>query len=281
MEQISNTAIEEKALEIRRLIVRMVHAAACGHPGGPLGLADIFASLYCDPALFRHKPANPSWPERDRLILSNGHVCAVRYAAMAVSGYFKPEETLKFRKLGSVFQGHPSTRYLPAVENSGGSLGQGLSQAVGVALGARVQKAKYNVFACISDGECGEGMTWEAATAAAHHRAPVIAFMDYNGIQIDGFTKDVCDLGDLEAKFASFGWKAETRDGHNVQEIRAALKGAKDRLLENPDIGPQIVLFRTILGKGVSYMENKPGWHGKAPNNDEFKTAMKDLGVAV
>jgi transketolase len=278
---VTNDIIQEKAVEIRRLIVRMVHAAACGHPGGPLGLADIFASLYFDPQIFRHDPSKPSWADRDRLILSNGHVCAVRYAAMALAGYYKVEQAMTFRKFGSPFQGHPSTKYLPAVENSGGSLGQGLSQAVGLALGRRVQKAKYNVFVCISDGECGEGMTWEAATAAAHHKAPVIAFMDYNGIQIDGFTKDVCDLGDLEKKFASFGWRAETRDGHSVPEIRNALSSARRRLEENPEIGPQIVLFRTVLGKGVSFMENKPGWHGKAPNNEEFKTAMKDLGVAV
>lgn len=278
---VSDQQIAEQAVKIRRLIVRMVHAAKCGHPGGPLGMADIFASLYFDPEIFRHNPKRTDWPDRDRLILSNGHTCAVRYAAMCASGYFTEKEVMTFRKLGSPFQGHPSTKFLPAMENSSGSLGQGLSTAVGLALGRRVQKKNYNVFVCISDGECGEGMTWEAATAAVHHRAPVIAFMDYNGIQIDGFTRDVCDLGDLEKKFGSFGWQVETRNGHSIPEIREALGSAAERLRKNPNVGPQMVLFKTVLGKGVSYMENVPGWHGKAPNDEEFKRAMRDLGVAV
>ncbi|MCE9599980.1 MAG: transketolase [Spirochaetia bacterium] len=273
--------IAEYARNIRRLVLKMVHAAKSGHPGGPLGLADIYATLFCDSEIYRFNAKKPDWDSRDRLLLSNGHVCAVRYAAMSLAGFFSEKEVLTFRKVGSKFQGHPSTRYIPAMENSSGSLGQGLSAATGIALGKRLQGKNYNVFVCISDGECGEGMTWEAATAAAHHKAPIIAFMDYNGIQIDGFTKDVCNLGDLEKKFESFGWRATTADGHNIPEIRKSLRDAVSRLTLNPDMGPQIILFRTVLGKGVSFMENAPKWHGTPPNDEQFADAMKQLGVAV
>ena len=262
--------IAQKALSIRQWIVKMVHAATCGHPGGPLGLADIFSVLYFD--ILKHKPKKPDWEERDRLILSNGHVCAVRYAAMGVSGYLPTKELLSFRKLGSRLQGHPSTKYLPGLENSSGSLGQGLSASVGLALGARAQNKDYRVYCCISDGECGEGMTWEAATAAVHHKAPVIAFMDFNGIQIDGYTKDVCDLGDLGKKFGSFGWKVLVADGHKIADIRRAFRKAQEY-----DAGPQMIIFKTVLGKGVSYMENKPGWHGVAPNDEQLKVALAEL----
>ncbi|MBI3395429.1 MAG: transketolase, partial [Spirochaetia bacterium] len=148
-----------------------------------------------------------------------------------------------------------------------------LSNSVGLSLGARLQKKDYRVFCCISDGECGEGMTWEAVTAAVHHKAPVIAFMDYNGIQIDGFTKDVCDLGDLPAKFRAFGWKVREENGHDVAAIRRAFREAREYTA-----GPQMIAFKTVLGKGVSYMENQPGWHGKAPNDDQLAQALKELG---
>ena len=261
------------ALEIRKLVLKMVHKAASGHLGGPLGLADIFAVLYFDILDYNLKNSDEIDLNRDRLILSNGHVSAVRYATMKLAGFFPELDPLTFRKLGSPFQGHPSTRYLPELDNSGGSLGQGLSQAVGLALGARCQKKKYRVFACISDGECGEGMTWEAVTSAAHYKAPLIVFMDYNGIQIDGKTKDVCDLGDLRQKFESFGWDACEVDGHNISKIRSSFQNALEKL----DKGPQIILFRTILGKGVSFMEDNYAWHGKAPNDEQFKQAMKEL----
>lgn len=272
--QLSDADLSEKARNIRQLIVRAVHAAACGHPGGPLGLADIFSVLYFD--ILRHRPAEPDWEDRDRLLISNGHVCAVRYASMALAGFFPIEDLDTFRKLGSPLQGHPSTKWLPAVENSSGSLGQGLSTSVGLSLGARLKQKDYRVFCCISDGECGEGMTWEAAQAAVHYKAPVIAFMDYNGIQIDGFTKDVCDLGDLTAKFASFGWKVREEDGHDVSAIRAAFAAAR-----NYADGPQMILFRTVLGKGVSYMEDVPAWHGKAPNDEQYAQALQELGAGA
>lgn len=271
-EKMSDQELAKKGNEIRRLVIEMVHAAKCGHPGGPLGLADIYSVLFFD--VLKHDPKNPSWEERDRLILSNGHVGAVRYAAMSLAGYFPREDVMTFRALGSKFQGHPSTRYLPELESSSGSLGQGLSNSVGLALGARVQKKNFRVYTCISDGECGEGMTWEAATAAVHYKAPVIAFLDWNGIQIDGYTKDVCDLGDLGKKFASFGWKVIDADGHNIADIRRAFKEA-----QSYSAGPQLIAFRTILGKGVSFMENQPGWHGKAPNDEQKEKALAELVV--
>ena len=262
--------IAQKAKEVRQWIIKMVHAAKCGHPGGALGLADIFSVLYFD--IMRHRPEEPTWEDRDRLLLSNGHVCAVRYACLALAGYMPVSELLTFRKLGSRLQGHPSTLLLPEMENSSGSLGQGLSAAVGLALGARLQKKDYRVFCCISDGECGEGMTWEAAQAAVHYRTPVIAFIDNNGIQIDGFVSKVCNLGDLAAKFASFGWKAVVCDGHDIPSIRQAFTEARGY-----SDGPQIIVFNTVLGKGVSYMENVPKWHGVAPGDDLAKQALAEL----
>ncbi len=269
---VSNEELKSNAAEIRRSIIRMVHAAACGHPGGPLGLADIFSVLYFD--ILNHRPADPLWEDRDRLILSNGHVCAVRYASMALSGYFPVQDLMKFRKFGNPLQGHPSTKYLKGVENSSGSLGQGLSTAVGLALGAKIQQKNYRVYCCISDGECGEGMTWEAATAGAAYRAPVIGFMDYNGIQIDGFTKDVCDLGDLAKKFAAFGWKVHECDGHDTAKIREAFMQASGYV-----DGPQMILFKTVLGKGVSFMENNPKWHGSPPNTEQMEQALAELNL--
>ena len=248
----------------------MVHAATCGHPGGPLGLADIFSVLFFD--VLKHDPQRPDWPERDRLLISNGHVCAVRYAAMALAGYLPEEELLTFRRLGSRLQGHPSTKFLPAVENASGSLGQGLATAVGLSLGARQQGHVFRTYVCLSDGECAEGMTWEGATTAVAYRAPVIAFLDLNGIQIDGFTKDVCDLGDLPGKFASFGWRVLEADGHSIPEIRSAFTKAGEY-----QAGPQMIAFRTVLGKGVSFMENNPKWHGVAPNDDQAGRALAEL----
>lgn len=262
--------LTEKARQIRQWIIKMTNAANSGHPGGALGLADIYAVLYFD--ILRLNPQEPLWEGRDRLILSNGHVSAVRYAAMALAGYFPPEDLLNFRKLGSVLQGHPSTRYLPELENSSGSLGQGLSASVGLSLGARLQKKDYRVYCCISDGECGEGMIWEAATAAAHHRAPVIAFMDFNGIQIDGHTRDVCDLGDLASKFSSFGWRVVREDGHSIPGIRRAFSAARKY-----NSGPQLIVFKTVLGKGVSFMEDKPKWHGTPPNEEQTVQALAEL----
>ncbi|MEM7184080.1 MAG: transketolase [Spirochaetota bacterium] len=263
--------LEQKAKEIRKEVIKMVANAASGHPGGPLGLADIFSALYF--AILNHDPKNPDKADRDRLILSNGHVCAVRYAAMALAGYFPLEELQTFRKLGSNLQGHPSTKYLSGLESSSGSLGQGLSVSVGLALGARKQNHDYKVYTCISDGECGEGMTWEAAQSAVHYGLNnLIVFMDRNYIQIDGNTEDVMKLDPLDSKFESFGWNVLQADGHNMQQILDSFEKAQAM-----QSGPTIILFKTILGKGVSFMENNYKWHGTPPNPEQEKAALQEL----
>ncbi|MCP5499134.1 MAG: transketolase [Leptospiraceae bacterium] len=267
--------LKKKANEIRQEVIKMVTEAASGHPGGPLGLADIFSVLYFH--TLKHDPSNPNMDERDRLILSNGHVCAVRYAAMALAGYFPAEELLTFRKYGSRLQGHPATRYLEGLESSSGSLGQGLSVSVGLALAARLQQKEHKIFTCISDGECGEGMTWEAVQSASHYKLDnLIAFMDRNHIQIDGFTEDVMKLDPLDKKFESFGWFVLQADGHNIEGIKEAF-----RIARNHKGSPCIILFKTVLGKGVSFMENNPKWHGNPPSKELAEKALEELRGAV
>jgi transketolase len=259
------------ANKIRVAIVNMVHSANSGHPGGALGLADIFAVLFKDVLNIK------SWiqkdTERDRFLLSNGHVCAVLYASMATCGMFPEEELLTFRKLGTRLQGHPSTKALPLLENSSGSLGQGLSQACGLALGLRMQNKPSQVYIGISDGECQEGMTWEAAMSSAHYKLDnLCAFVDYNHIQIDGRIEEVMNLMDLGKKFEAFGWLIYSSDGHDIDEIQKAFAWGRKR-----EGKPKIILFNTTLGKGVSYMENNPKWHGSPPNDEEKKQALREL----
>lgn len=259
------------ANQIRILVIKMVTEAKSGHPGGPLGLAEIFTALYFK--ILNHDPKNPFKTERDRLILSNAHVCAVRYAAMALSGYFPIEELNTFRKLKSRLQGHPSTHYLDGVESSGGSLGQGLSIGTGLALGARYQKQKHKIYVCISDGECGEGMTWEAAQSAAHYKLDnLIAFMDRNSIQIDGYTENVMKLEPLADKFRAFGWNVIVADGHDFSEIFSAFEYAKTK-----KGSPNMIVFKTILGKGVSFMENNVEWHGNPTSMEQAQVAISEL----
>ncbi|MBE7412331.1 MAG: transketolase [Leptospiraceae bacterium] len=263
--------LEERAKQIRIQIIKMISAAKSGHPGGPLGLADIFSALYF--SILKHDPKNPDMEDRDRLILSNAHVCAVRYASMALSGYFPVEKLLTFRNIKSDLQGHPSTRYMKGLESSGGSLGQGLSVSVGLALGARFQKKDYRVYTCISDGECGEGMTWEAAQSAVHYKLDnLTVFMDRNFIQIDGNTEDVMRLEPLGEKFKTFGWNVIDADGHNFDSILSGFEKAK-----SVKGVPSLIVFRTILGKGVSFMENKPEWHGTPPSMEQEKLALQEL----
>jgi transketolase len=260
-----------KAKQIRIEVIKMVTAAKSGHPGGPLGLADIYSALYFK--ILKQDPKNPNWEERDRLILSNGHVCAVRYASMALSGYFPVEDLKTFRNINSKLQGHPSTRYMEGLETSSGSLGQGLSLATGIALGLRHQKKSNRVYACISDGECGEGMTWEAAQSAVHYKLDnLIAFMDRNFIQIDGNTEDIMRLEPLGKKFETFGWNLIEASGHSMDEILAAFEKAQKHTGS-----PTLIVFRTIIGKGVSFMENKAEWHGTPPNAEQEKLALAEL----
>ncbi len=268
----SEEALKERATQTRIDILKMIHSAQSGHPGGALGMTDIFTVLYMD--ILNVDPSRPDWEDRDRLLLSNGHISAVRYASMKHAGFLNDHDLLTFRAFDSYLQGHPATRYIPELENSSGSLGQGLSQATGLSLGAAAQNKEYRVYVGISDGEMDEGMPWEAAQAAAHHRAPVIAFMDLNGIQIDGFTKDVMNPRDFRAKFEAFGWRVSESDGHDLIEIRNAFKQAKEY-----KEGPQVILFNTILGKDVSFMENNPGWHGKAPSDQDLEKALAELKI--
>ncbi|MEG2477483.1 transketolase [Gordonibacter sp.] len=267
------TELERRANEMRIDIVRMIAEAGSGHPGGSLSSADILTALYFGGVL-KHDPENPQDASRDRFILAKGHAAPALYAVLAQAGYFPREELLSLRKLGSRLQGHPDSNQLPGVEVSTGSLGQGLSIAAGTAAGLVLEGGDQAVFALLGDGECQEGQVWEAAMFAAHRRLDnLVAIVDRNGLQIDGCTADVCDPGDLGAKFAAFGWDVHEVDGHDVSALVRALAEAKaDRTGK-----PHVLIAHTVKGKGVSFMENEAGWHGKAPNADQLTCALSEL----
>jgi transketolase len=256
--------------ELRRDIVQTIFTAGSGHPGGSLSELDILVALYF--RVMRHDPANPQWPDRDRFILSKGHASPGLYAVLARAGYFPKEELATFRKLNSRLQGHahPMT---PGVEMNSGSLGMGLSFALGCALAARLDHKDYLVYVLLGDGECDEGQVWEAAMAAAHHKATnLIAFVDRNRIQNDRFTDDVMSLEPLAQKWRSFGWRVLETDGHDFGAVLAAIDKARRRRTR-----PTVIIAHTVKGKGVSFMENNPAFHGRAPNRQEFEQAMKEL----
>ncbi|MEG2531656.1 MAG: transketolase [Gordonibacter sp.] len=267
------TELERRANEMRIDIVRMIAEAGSGHPGGSLSSADILTALYFGGVL-KHDPENPQDASRDRFILAKGHAAPALYAVLAQAGYFPREELLSLRKLGSRLQGHPDSNQLPGVEVSTGSLGQGLSIAAGAAAGLVLEGGDQAVFALLGDGECQEGQVWEAAMFAAHRRLDnLVAIVDRNGLQIDGCTADVCDPGDLGAKFAAFGWDVHEVDGHDVSALVRAFAEAKaDRTGK-----PHVLIAHTVKGKGVSFMENEAGWHGKAPNADQLTCALSEL----
>ena len=269
--EITHDELALAANRVRQNIVKMVHAANSGHPGGALGIADILTVIYL--RFLNIDPEHPGKEDRNRFLLSNGHACAGLYSAMSVAGLVPESELITFRKLGSRLQGHPSTKYLSLLENSSGSLGQGLSQAAGVALGLRRRKIDARVFCGISDGECQEGMTWEAAMSAAHYGLDnLTVYCDYNHIQIDGRVEDVMNLGDLRAKFEAFGWEAKSSACENIAQVVEALEWGTQGSGK-----PRIVLFDTKIGKGVSFMEGKAGWHGKPPNDEELAGALDEL----
>src|SRR3989338_2022797 len=252
-------AIERLALNIRRTIIEMLVAAGSGHTAGPLGMADIFAALYA--RVLKHDPKNPDWDERDRLILSNGHIVPVRYAAMAHAGYFSVEECLTLRKFGSRLQGHPERDMLPGVETTSGPLGSGISQAAGYAYAARMDGRKFHVYCATSDGEHEEGNTWEGAMFAGKYRLTnLTAIMDRNNIQIDGDTEDVMPLEPLADKYRAFNWHVIEIDGHNITQFIAACDEAKS-IREKPTM----ILAHTTPGKGVPSIENDYRWHGAPP----------------
>ena len=273
MEGTGMTELERRANDMRADIVRMIAEAGSGHPGGSLSCADILAALYFGGVL-EHDPRNPQWEGRDRFILAKGHAAPALYAVLAQAGYFPREELATLRKLGSRLQGHPDSNQVPGVEVSTGSLGQGLSVAAGAAAGLKLDGAPQTVFALLGDGECQEGQVWEAAMFAAHRKLDnLVAIVDRNGLQIDGRTCDVCDPGDLGSKFAAFGWDVDEVDGHDLDALVAVLGAAK----AGRDGRPHAVIARTVKGKGVPFMENEAGWHGKAPNAEQAAEALAAL----
>ncbi len=262
--------LEGKARQIRRLIIKMLSLAGSGHPGGSLSSTDIVSCLYF--SVMRHNPKNPQWPQRDRFHLSKGHCCPLWYAALAESGYFPEEELWTLRNLGSNLQGHPDWR-TPGVEVASGSLGQGLSVAIGMALAARLDQATFRIYCLLGDGEIQEGQVWEAAMAAAHFRCDnLCAILDYNGYQIDGKVKDIMNVEPLTEKWQAFGWHTINIDGHNIAEILDAFEQAK--AIKGK---PAIIIAKTIKGKGVSFMENVVDFHGRAPTEEEAKKALEEL----
>lgn len=264
--------LKEMADKIRIDVIRAIHAAGSGHPGGSLSAADIVTALY-----FREMnidPQNPKMLTRDKFILSKGHAGPVQYAALAEKGFFPKEDLLTLRKMGSKLQGHPDVKKVPGIEMSTGSLGQGMSVAVGMALANQIDNNEGRVYVLLGDGEIQEGIVWEAAMAAAHYKLDnLVAILDWNGLQIDGKNEDVMTVSPVDEKFRSFGWNVLYIDGHNMDEIVEAFNKAR-----GADGVPTVIIAKTVKGKGVSYMENNPGWHGKAPSDEEAKQAVEELG---
>lgn len=267
----SSRDLQKIATQIRIDVLTMIAKAGTGHPAGSLGMADVFVSLYFN--LLHHKPQQPNWPERDFVILSNGHICPVWYATLAYAGYFPKEKLLSLRQLGSQLQGHPHIHEPAGVENTSGPLGQGISQACGLALGLKMDKKTNKVYCLMSDGEQQEGQVWEAYLFAAKYKlGNLTVFIDRNHIQISGKTEQVMPIANLKQKIRSFGWAVEEINGHSYKMIEKATKKAwKNRSK------PTAIICNTIPGKGVSFMENKSEWHGKAPKQEELAKAIKEL----
>ncbi len=263
--------LELQANQIRQSVIKMLVKAGSGHSAGPLDMADIFTALYF--AVLQHKPKQPHWEGRDRLVLSCGHIAPVLYATLAHAGYFPLKELATLRQIDTRLQGHPHNLALPGIENSSGPLGQGLSQAIGMALAARLDKARHRVYCVLSDGEQEEGQTWEAVMAAGKYRlSNLTAIMDRNNIQIDGPTEQVMPLEPLKDKYIAFNWHVIEINGHNMRQILDACDEAK-AIAEKPTL----ILAHTIPGKGVDFMEYDFHWHGKPPKPDEAKLALQEL----
>lgn len=263
--------LQEKANAIRKGIIEAVYYGKSGHPGGSLSIADILAVLYFEE--MNVEVQNPNWEERDRFVLSKGHCSPALYATLAEKGFFSKEELKTFRKLESRLQGHPDKKGVPGVDMSTGSLGQGLSVANGMALAGKLDKKKYRVYTVLGDGEIEEGQVWEACMTASHyHLDNLCAIVDHNHLQIDGSIEKVMNSAPLTEKFESFGWEVICIDGHNIEEIKRAFQVAK--LIEQK---PTVIIAETTKGKGISFMENQVGWHGKAPNEEQYNQAMEEL----
>jgi len=268
---LSTKELTELAKKLRRHVITMIATAGSGHPGGSLSAADIIAVLYLK--VMRYDPQNPQWPERDRFILSKGHAAPILYAALAESGYFSVEELTTLRKLNSRLQGHTDRTTTPGVEMSAGALGQGLAFGIGTALAARLDARDYQVYVLLGDGECDEGQIWEAAMAAAHFKVDnLVAIIDHNKQQLDGWTQDIMNLEPLTEKWRAFNWHVIEIDGHNIDQIQQALEEAKTIKGK-----PSVIIAHTIKGKGVSFMENNIDFHGKAPTPEQAELALREL----
>ena len=267
----TNLELKKAANQVRKGILTEVYSAQSGHPGGSLSSADVYTYLYMEE--LNIDPRNPQDPDRDRFVLSKGHTCPGLYAAMSVRGYFPREELATFRKTGSRLQGHPSMHKLPGLDMSSGSLGQGISAAVGIAKGAKLQNKDFRVYTLVGDGELEEGEVWEASMfASAKHLDNLVVIVDNNNLQIDGKLEEVNSPYPIDKKFEAFGFHVIVADGHDFDSLRAAFTEAR-----NTKGMPAAVIMKTIKGKGISFMENQTGWHGKAPNSEQFEQAMEEL----
>ncbi len=272
MQKTSNPAeLAAIAKQMRREVIEMITDAKSGHPGGSLSAVEIVVTLFMD--VMNHDPADPKWNDRDRFILSKGHCCPILYAVMAECGYCPKDQLNTLRKLGSIYQGHPDVRFLPALEASTGSLGEGLSLGLGMALAAKLDKRPSRVYVVLGDGEIQEGQVWESAMfGAMHHVDNVVAIVDHNKIQLDGFVADIMALAPLPDKWRSFGWHVIDIDGNDIPALQKAFAEAEEMKGK-----PTVILAETIKGKGVSFMENNPKFHGTAPTTEECALALKEL----
>ena len=267
--------LQKIANEVRKGIVTAVHSAKAGHPGGSLSAADIFTYLYFEE--MNIDPKNPKDPDRDRFVLSKGHTAPGYYSAMAQRGYFPVEDLVTLRHVGSHLQGHPCMQHIPGIDMSSGSLGQGISAAVGMAIAGKLDNKSYRVYTLLGDGEIQEGQVWEASMFAGHRKLDnLVVIVDNNGLQIDGRIEDVCSPYPIADKFRAFNFHVvEVADGNDFDQLRAAFKEAK----ETKGM-PTAIVMKTVKGKGISYMENQAGWHGKAPNDEQYAQAMEELEKA-
>lgn len=271
MEQARIAELQKMATQIRLDILEEVFSASSGHPGGSMSIAEILTYLYFQE--MRIDPQNPKWEDRDRFVLSKGHTAPGLYAALAERGFFPKEDLKTFRKIDSYLQGHPDMKGVPGVDMSSGSLGLGVSTACGMALSGKIYKKDYRVYTVLGDGEIAEGQVWEAAMFASHYKLDnLCAFVDFNGLQIDGAITDVMNSTPIDEKFRAFGWNVVVIDGHDLNQIESAVEEAKSTKGR-----PTMILCKTVKGKGVSFMENKAGWHGKAPNAEEYEKAVAEL----
>ena len=263
--------LKKIANEVRKGIVTAVHSAKAGHPGGSLSAADIYTYLYFEE--MNVDPKNPEAPDRDRFVLSKGHTAPGYYATLAHKGYFPVEDLVKFRHIGEYLQGHPCKQHVPGVDMSSGSLGQGISAAVGMAISGKLTNDDYRVYTLLGDGEIQEGQVWEAAMLAGHRKLDnLVVIVDNNGLQIDGNIADVCSPYPIDKKFEAFNFHVINIDGHDFEQIAAAFKGARETKGQ-----PTAIIAKTVKGKDVSFMENQASWHGTAPNDEQYAVAMEDL----